>query len=138
MRIASRYKVWAWDTRASWVTSELVGMKLRFSLLGRERESLAIFVKPSSTSAHSAGVGGEKGVALGLVDGMCARVRMSLSCLDVTSQQYQRLSLCTASAERQRTTEKSMKECKGDAGFLMLQCHSTDIQILSAHFLATQ
>lgn len=83
------------------MTSELVGMKLRFSLLGRERESLAIFVKPSSTSAHSAGVGGEKGVALGLVDGMCARVRMSLSCLDVTSQ-YQRLSLCTAS---QKTTE---------------------------------
>lgn len=85
------------------MTSGCVGMKLGFSLLGREGESLAIFVKPSSTSAHIAGVGGEKGVALGLVDGMCTRVRMTLRYLDVTSQRYQRLSLCTASsAERQR------------------------------------
>lgn len=36
--------------------------------MGREVGSLTIFVKPSSTTAHSAGVGGEEGVALGLVD----------------------------------------------------------------------
>lgn len=77
VRITVRYRVCALDTRATWVTSSLVGMKPRFSLLGRERESLTIFVKPSSTSAHSAGVGGEKGVASGLVIGMGARFRMT-------------------------------------------------------------
>lgn len=68
VRIGAGYRAGAWDTRAPLVTSGRVGMKLRFSLLGREGESLTIFVKPSSTSAHSAGVGGEEGVALGLVD----------------------------------------------------------------------
>lgn len=66
--IAARYRAGAWDTRAPWMTSGCVVMKLRFSLWGREEGSLTIFVKPSSTSAHSAGVGGEEGVALGLVD----------------------------------------------------------------------
>lgn len=82
MWIAAGYRTGIWDTRAPLVTSGRVGMKLRFSLLGREGESLAIFVKPSSTSAHSAGVGGEEGVAFGLG----GRVRMRLSLLDVKSQ----------------------------------------------------